>query len=501
MLRRLLVILLPAVFALVAAVAVPIGAALAHQETQRLYVDRLGDAGRFASLARTALETGRLDALDQELGRYQELYGVTAAVVAPDGRVVAASDASAGSGDPLARPATRRAMVHALAGVRPDPPAAVWPWSADPLVVAEPIGRDSEVAGAVVLVSPTQGLGARVLRGWGWLALASLVPLVLLALAAWPLSRWVLRPVRRLDAAATAISSGDLTVRADAAGGPPELRRLAGSFNTMVDVVERALERQRAFVSDASHQLRNPLASLRLSVENLRPFLNGPESRAAHDEAVEETAALHRMLNSLLAATRLESLTGTEQVEPAEVIGTRVQRWRALGGQRGVTVHTRVPGGVRVTAPAGGLGNVLDELVGNALRLSGGTRVVVWADPADPAEPDGPVEIHVGDDGAGLSEDERAQALRRFWRFPRHQNTEGTGLGLAICADLVRGAGGTLRLEAGLPRPDGTGRGLDAVISLPAAARRAPTPASGPGTTAPRRDAAARPRWRSRYGR
>ncbi|CAL9472435.1 Adaptive-response sensory-kinase SasA [Nocardiopsis dassonvillei] len=468
MLRRLLLVLVPAVFVLVAAVLVPLGTLVAGQRTQEMYVDRLGDAGRFAALARTALDTGRVDPLTREMERYEELYGIPTVVVAPDGEVVTGSGDRARMRELLdATTATAPAVTAAMAGERPAPPATVWPWSDEPLVVAEPIGRDSEVTGAVAVVSPTDRLGAEILGSWALLALFSVLPLTLLVSAAVPLSRWVLRPIHRLDAATTAVASGDLEVHVDAAGGPPELRRLTDSFNTMVDVVRRALDRQRAFVSEASHQLRNPLASLRLAVENLAPYLESEEAREAHAVAVDETAFMHRMLNSLLAATRLESVTGTEPVEVAEVLRSREARWRALGEGRGIAVETDVPAGLWALAPAGGLGSILDELVSNALRLSGGTRVVLRAEPGDP------VRVRVLDDGEGLPEAERAPALERFWRSPRHQNTEGTGLGLAIAADLMREAGGRLVLGAGLP---GTGRrGFGVTLELPA------TPAPGPG--------------------
>ncbi|MGW5876920.1 ATP-binding protein [Nocardiopsis terrae] len=468
MLRRLLTILLPVAFVLVGAVVTPLGAVIAQQRTQEVYVDRLGDAGRFAALARTALETDRRNALTQEMSRYEQLYGIPVVVVAPDGRVVA------GSGDPprmravAEEAATGGGIIAALAGERPAPPVTVWPWNPDPLVVAEPIGRDSEVAGAVVLVAPTEELGEAILGTWGWMALFSTLPLALLVAASMPLSRWVLRPVRRLDAATTAVTSGDLDVRVDAERGPPELRRLTESFNTMVDVVRRALERQRSFVSEASHQLRNPLASLRLSVENLAPHLRGEEARQAHAIAIEETTVMHRMLNSLLAATRLESVTGTEAVEVAGLVGTRVARWNALGRARGIEVSTDLPERVWAHAPAGGLGSILDELVSNALRLSGGTRIEVRAEDGEQ------VRIGVLDNGTGLPEEEREAALERFWRSPGHQNTEGTGLGLAIAADLVREAGGRLTLGEGLA--DGERRGFGVVIILPPAEPSAEPP-------------------------
>ncbi|WP_017614670.1 HAMP domain-containing sensor histidine kinase [Nocardiopsis salina] len=461
MLRRLLVILVPFAVVLVVAVLLPLGTMTAQQRTQEAYVDRTGDAGRFASLARSALEAERLSALDQEMERYRQLYASPVLVVAPDGRVVAGSEDDERSAELLESLPIDVQVRTALAGERPPPPEAVWPWSDDPLVVVEPVGRDSEVAGAVVLVAPTDRLASEVLDAWVWTAVGGLVPLALLVAAALPLSRWVLRPIRRLDEATEAVSAGDLEVRADAERGPPELRHLTDSFNTMVSVVQAALERQRAFVSEASHQLRNPLASLRLAVENLAPHLRTEEAREAHAIAVDEATVMHRMLNSLLAATRLESITGSEPVDVSEVLETRVERWRALGSSRGVEVETDVPEGLRALAPAGGLGSILDELVSNATRLSGGTRVVVRARGGDP------VHLWVLDDGGGLPEEERESALDRFWRSTRHQNTEGTGLGLAIVADLVHGSGGRLSLTDGIGEGERPGFGV--LIELPPA--------------------------------
>ncbi|WP_017541341.1 sensor histidine kinase [Nocardiopsis halophila] len=458
MLRRLLALLVPIAFLLTASLAVPLGAVTAQRQTQEMYVDRLNDAGRFASLGATALRTGRTAGLRGELERYGELYGARVAVVDPSGASVLASSPEAAR-TAQGRPEAQRA----LGGFRPAPPTAVWPWSDEDLVIAEPIGRDSGVEGAVVLSAPTGELRARILRSWAMMAALSMVPLVGLSAVAWPLSRWVLRPVRRLDEATAAIAEGDLSARADQAGGPPELRRLASSFNAMVDTVERALHRQRAFVSDASHQLRNPLASLRLAVENLEPLLQGEQARQAQADAVEEAKAMHRLLNSLTAATRMESFRASEPVELDEVLATRLARWRALAEVQDMELETRVPEGLLALAPPGGLGSVLDELMSNAIRLSGGGRIRLSASAAD-----GAVVLHVADDGSGLDADERAKALQRFWRGPRHQNVEGTGLGLAICADLVESSGGSLRLLPGLPRPDG-GFGLDVEVRLPEA--------------------------------
>ncbi|MEO3806136.1 ATP-binding protein [Nonomuraea sp. B1E8] len=489
--RRLLVVLVPLAVLLVAALGVPLSVTVAEREIQETYVDRLNDVGRFSSLAETALSTGRTEALQQELARYHELYGIPVAVIDTSGTVLLGpSDAYQEAA--RKEPALPRIVTAALAGARPEPSGEWAPWDDSALVVAEPVGRDSEVVGAVVTISDLSKTRSRILARWARLAALGLLPLIALVAVAWPVSAWVLRPVRELDAASSRISQGDLTIRADAEAGPAELRRLAESFNTMMDAVENAVQRQRAFVSDASHQLRNPLTSLRLAVESLEPHL-GPadgagDGRQVYAVAVDELKAMQRMLNSLQASARMESIRTASPVDLDAVLATRVDRWRALTENAGQTLTVDVPPGLRLLEPSGGLGSILDELISNALRLSDARAVEVTAR-ADPGAAGGPgggpgggsgaggvVTIAVRDDGQGIDASERVQALRRFWRSPRHQNVPGTGLGLAICADLVGAAGGELRLEDGLPCPAGSGHGFAAVVVLPAVPRVASSP-------------------------
>ncbi|MEV1114610.1 HAMP domain-containing sensor histidine kinase [Actinosynnema sp. NPDC049800] len=449
MLRRLLVLIVPLLVALVAALGVPLAFAVVQRESQETYLDRLGDASRFASLAESALASDRLTALREELVRYDQLYGISAALVGTDGTVLESSRRPFALDDPH----VEVGLNAAFGGYRGETDQSVWPWERVNLVVVEPVGRDSEVVAAVVTISPTDGLRSAILRQWGVLALLGLVPMLGVVAVAWPMSRWVLRPVRTLDEATAAVAGGRLDARADDLGGPPELRRLAASFNAMVDVVGRALRRQRAFVADASHQLRNPLASLRLAVDNLEPHVTDAAGREAQRIAVDEAEEMGRVLDTLLAATRLDSTSAAEPVDVDTLLATHVPGWRALAGD--MRLEVAVPPGLRALEPPGGLGSVLDELVGNAIRLSGGTRVKVWGRTAD-----GGVELHVTDDGTGLTDDERADALSRFWRAPRHQNIAGTGLGLAICAELIESAGGELTLHPVEPH------GLDALIRL-----------------------------------
>src|SRR5690606_36961353 len=141
-------------------------------------------------------------------------------------------------------------------------PEQVWPWQRRNLVVASPVIRDGDVVAVVVTDSPTGQMRSRILQGWLVIAAGEAAAMLLAVGAALRLTGWVLKPVRILDATTHDIATGRLKSRVAVAGGPPELRRLARSFNEMAAHVEHVLEQQRAFVADASHQLRNPLSAL-----------------------------------------------------------------------------------------------------------------------------------------------------------------------------------------------------------------------------------------------
>jgi signal transduction histidine kinase len=359
-----------------------------------------------------------------------------------------------------------QAVDLAERGVQPPPPPALSPtgtFSGTPtMLVAVPIGIGSEAVGAIVTLSPVDELRRRILVRWAWLvAVAAGITFVLVA-ATVPFSRWLLRPVARLDRTAERIAAGDLKSRVGLEHGPPELRRLASSFDRMAAVVERTLQRQQQFVGDASHQLRTPLTSLRLSLENLGPLLpDDPDdpARSEHAEALEEARAMGRMFDGLLALTRLGADPVTVQ-DVGEVVADAAVGWRARCAAVGLELGTDVTPGLLVRAPAGGVRHLLDELVENACRLSGGRRVDVTARPGTSP---GTVVLTVADDGRGLDADQRALAVQRFWRAPEQQNAPGSGLGLAIVAELVASVGGTVELRDAEP-------GLAVLITVPGAA-------------------------------
>jgi signal transduction histidine kinase len=251
------------------------------------------------------------------------------------------------------------------------------------------------------------------------------------------------------------VAHGQLEARAPTNRGPLEVRRLAAAFNDMAARLGRLLESQRAFVADASHQLRTPLTALRLRLENLEAAM---PPAAAEDlrAAAAETGRLARLVDGLLTLARAEASPGRrEVVDLAAVVADRQAAWAPLAAEQDVELTVQPDSAAHVWAVPGALEQVLDNLLANALRVApAGSRVELAVRQAG-----GWVELHVIDQGPGMPAEQRQRAFDRFWRGPV-PDSEGTGLGLAIVRQLLEASGGTAELR---PNPDG---GLDAVACL-----------------------------------
>ncbi|RAG84709.1 histidine kinase [Streptacidiphilus pinicola] len=463
---RLLGILLALLACVLVALGVPLAASEAQREQQRVVVDRIDDAARFAALAQNPFGQSESSAASEQkrtlaaqLRRYHDVYGISVGVFDLGGHARYAYPSSWTS---ALDGASAEPFREALDGRRSHDPAQVWPWQgADArLVIASPVVWDGDVVAVVVTESPTDGLRERVWSAWLWLIGGEAFAVLFAVGVAVALTRWVLRPVHDLDKVTHDIATGRLASRVAPAGGPPELRRLARSFNEMVDHVELVLDQQRAFVADASHQLRNPLSALMLRVEVL-----GMELPEGHEEEMGgvrvEGRRLAQVLDDLLGLARAENARPAAQsCEVGRLAADRVEGWQAYARERGVALEFTAPDSpLPALADPVGLGSALDAVLDNALKFTpaGGTvRVETVAAGAE-------VLIRVTDGGPGLDEDELARIGDRFWRSPRHQNTEGSGLGLSIARALLTANGGGLGFAAQEPS------GLTVTVSLPTA--------------------------------
>jgi signal transduction histidine kinase len=460
---RLLPLLIVLMAAVLLALGVPLAVSVAAAEQQRVVVDRIDDTARFAALAQfvRTLAPGdvsdgaageRGENLARELRSYHDVYGIRAGVFKRNGDPLTSAP-----GDwRLPRDGeVRAAFAEALLSRRSHDPAQVWPWQDRRLVVASPVIRDGDVVAVVVTDSPTEGMRERTLRGWLLIAAGELAAMLVAVGAALRLTHWVLRPVRVLDATTHDIATGRLKSRVAAAGGPPELQRLASSFNEMADHVEQVLEQQRAFVADASHQLRNPLSALLLRIELLA--LELPEGNEEIASVRVEGKRLTQVLDDLL------DLALAEHAEPELALADigalaeeRVAAWAPAAEAKGVTLTGVCPPTTAWADPVT-LSSALDAVIDNAVKFTpegGEVQVSVSANGRT-------ATVVVADEGPGLTDEELQRVGDRFWRSGRHQNVNGSGLGLSISKALLAAAGGSLEFAHNEPH------GLRATVTLP----------------------------------
>jgi signal transduction histidine kinase len=324
--------------------------------------------------------------------------------------------------------------------------------------------------GVVVLSRPTDELNDRLRVLWASLAAVAAAVLIAGTTIAVLLARWVGRPLSELDAAAQRLGGGALDTRSQTESGPPEVRRLASTFNTMAARLEALVHGNRAMMADVSHQLRTPLAALRLRLD----LLSQDADEATVSElagAQDEIGRLSRLVAGLLAVARAESVV----VEPAdipvsEVVHDRAVAWRPVAEERNVELATRCAVPVTARLGEGHLEQILDNLLANALEaVRAGGRVEVSAAPSGQG-----IRLTVADDGPGMSPQQQEAAFRRF----ASSTPGGAGLGLAIVHRLATSNGGTAVLA------DTPGGGLTVVLDLPG---HVPDRARRPAPAAPER--------------
>jgi signal transduction histidine kinase len=306
-------------------------------------------------------------------------------------------------------------------------------------------------------------------------ALLVAVPLLVLASAGlgWLLVGSALGPVDALRRGAESIGRSDGPELLPVPAADDELRRLAATLNAMLVRMRAGAERQRSFVSDAAHELRSPLASIRtgLEVSLAHPDAGAWERTAAG--ALADTERMSRLVDDLLLLARIDEAgaSGLRAATAApgaptdvaavvdEVLarlppGTPVGREPVGAGVPGPGVQ----GPARVAAGRDTVTRIVANLVENARRHARtAVRVSVVADGAV-------VRLVVADDGPGIPEADRARVFERFTRLDdaRGRDEGGSGLGLAIVGELTRACGGSVELAD-------AGPGLLATVRLPAA--------------------------------
>jgi signal transduction histidine kinase len=420
----------------------------------RLRITALATAVTLACLLGLATVAGRglgpllTHAVDDEL--QVALSDAARAVAAgdaptsPDGLEVRVLDTAGGPVDQGAPPTLTRDEVRTLKAGTPattDGRGSVrWHGS----VVTAPDGSQRLVVVGAGLV----GQEAAEDSGSRWLLVTALVGTVVAGVAIWFAVGSALRPVARMRRSVRGLAPGARVEVPEATAG--ELRALADDFNTLLDQQDATAERLRRFTGDAAHELRSPVASIRLlsevAVTNPDPEL----SHEVHADVLADAERLSVLLDGLLALARSDAgeLPPSGTVDLVDEVHAAVDR---AGDQPVPIVVNTMAGQAWAAAAHTEVELVLDNLLRNAVRYTR-TRVVVSVLGSRST-----VRVLVDDDGPGVRPEHRSKIFDRFYRVSddRARSSGGAGLGLALVAELVRRRGG--RVAVG-ESPDGGAR-------------------------------------------
>ena len=347
-----------------------------------------------------------------------------------DGRVEASSANVAGS-EPLALPAGEQQVILDEVPFTPGAFIVVAAPTHDPPGGIVVVGRNiDDVRDARHIVSVALVIG---------------IPFVLAVAGAlvWWLVGRALRPVGEIGAEVDRITTGELDRRVPQPAGHDEIARLAATMNRMLNRLEAGVERQRRFASDASHELRSPVASIRQQVEVARAHPDAIDQAAVLGVIAAEDARLEALVEDLLLLARIDegAPVAVREVDVDDLLMRQANHLREAGG---VVVDTSGVGAARTRGDVGQLARAIRNLSDNAARHARTT--VAFASHTDVAG----VLVTIEDDGSGVAEEDRGRAFERFVRLDgaRDRDTGGAGLGLAIVRDVVRAHGGEVELTS-----------------------------------------------------
>jgi signal transduction histidine kinase len=288
---------------------------------------------------------------------------------------------------------------------------------------------------------------------------------VMIIFVAFALARYLTDPILALAVAADRVRDGDLSARAPIGGGD-ETGRLAATFNSMVENVEKVDQMKSEFVLLASHQLRTPATAVKGFISMLLDGYSGkvdPKQRELMEAAYEENERQISVINSILDVARLEAgemmlQRGLHDVGQVAAASAAALAPVAKSQHQTITVkRPRRPATILVDAEK--LQLVLDNLIHNATKYSGpGTHISVEVKNHPHA-----VTVAVKDQGIGIDPADQARLFKRFSRIagPQTANIQGAGLGLYLAGRLVKMHGGRIFVKSA------EGKGTTFTVELP----------------------------------
>ena len=284
-----------------------------------------------------------------------------------------------------------------------------------------------------------------------------LLVLLFVVVFTWHMTARTLRPVEQMRATAENINAKDLSARIPVPEGDADLSRLATTFNDMLARVESSFNDQKRFISDASHELKSPVAATGVMIEALQTHPDSVDPQQVLDDLESENKRMGNIVGDLLHLARSDEGRMTVTKRPIDLMDLLFEEATSLRSRSSIEVDTSDVNPVVCEADPDRMSHVVRNLMDNAARYAK-TKVKVSC-----AEVDGEVIILVSDDGPGIPEEDRARVFDRFVRLDENRSKKqgGTGLGLSVVRSMVEAHGG--HVGFGTPEIGGA----TAVISIP----------------------------------
>ena len=257
-----------------------------------------------------------------------------------------------------------------------------------------------------------------------------------------------LRPIQKIIQSANAIRDGDLTARVPPAPARDELGELTDTLNGMLESLETTFNREKRFTSDASHELRTPVAVMRAYTESLLGDAGATaEQRASLETMLRECQRMQRIISQLLTITRGQEgryPVCMETISLKEICGGVAETLGERLMEKDISLTQDIPEGLTVTADQSLMTERLLNLCENAVKYG---------------KPHGRIAVHgekdgenllltVRDDGIGIPPEALSHVFERFYRVDAARDRSGTGLGLSICDWIVKAHGGTIGVKS-----------------------------------------------------
>ncbi|KRB84113.1 hypothetical protein ASE26_08465 [Duganella sp. Root198D2] len=299
----------------------------------------------------------------------------------------------------------------------------------------------------VTSIMPADGVNIFLrLASRGTLLLPLLISFPFLVLPAWLSIRLAQGPWTRAMADLATRGPQDLRPL-PVEGRPRELVAMFSRINALLARVSDSAQRERAFIADAAHELRTPLAAMRVNVEALQRQASDPRQQQLLDGIVSGNVRATRLVSQLLRLMRSDATSG-EQDENICFDALVQERMAALAGiadTKGVELELSGDDGLYLSGRREGLVSLVDNLLDNAIKYSPEQGKVL----ADVRRSDGCAVLRISDQGPGIAPELRERVFDRFFRDPRQaQSHSGSGLGLAIALAVARQHGGSIALDA-----------------------------------------------------